>query len=53
MKKPTHGGARTGAGAKPKYNEPTTTIAFRVPISKKQEVYSLVMAILLKYQKTS
>ena len=32
------GGARQGSGNKPKYNEKTTTIAFRVPISKVEEV---------------
>jgi hypothetical protein len=28
------GGKREGTGAKPKYNEPTKTTAFRIPISK-------------------
>jgi len=37
-----HGGARQGSGAKPKYNEKTTTIAFRVPISKVDEVKVLI-----------
>ena len=32
------GGARRNAGAKPKYNEPTKTTAFRIPISKVDEV---------------
>ena len=36
------GGARKGSGAKPKYNEKTTTIAFRVPISKVDEVKVLI-----------
>ena len=36
------GGARQGSGAKPKYNEKTTTIAFRVPISKVDEVKVLI-----------
>ena len=36
------GGARKGSGAKPKYNEKTTTIAFRVPISKVEEVKVLI-----------
>ena len=43
MKIKTHwGGARQGSGAKPKYNEKTTTIAFRVPISKVEEVKVLI-----------
>ena len=40
--KKQHGGARQGSGAKPKYNEKTTTIAFRVPISKVDEVKVLI-----------
>lgn len=36
------GGKREGSGAKPKYNEPTTTIAFRCPISKVAELKKLV-----------
>ena len=36
------GGARQGSGAKPKYSEKTTTIAFRVPISKVEEVKVLI-----------
>jgi hypothetical protein len=50
--KPTRGGIRKGAGAKPKYNEPTTTIAFRVPISKVEEIKSLVKSKLIKYLKS-
>lgn len=42
------GGSRKGAGAKPKYGEPTTTIAFRVPLSKVDEIKSLVKMHLLK-----
>jgi hypothetical protein len=30
-----------GAGAKPKYNEKTTTFSCRVPVSKKAELYAL------------
>ena len=40
--KPQWGGTRKGSGAKPKYNEKTTTIAFRVPISKVEEVKVLI-----------
>ena len=36
------GGARRNAGAKPKYNEPTKTTAFRIPISKIDEVKKIV-----------
>lgn len=36
------GGARRNAGAKPKYNEPTKTTAFRIPISKVDEVKKIV-----------
>lgn len=36
------GGARQGSGAKPKYSEKTTTIAFRVPISKVEEVKEII-----------
>ena len=36
------GGTRQGSGAKQKYNEKTTTIAFRVPISKVEEVKVLI-----------
>lgn len=42
MNKNKHGGARQGSGAKPKYNEKTTTIAFRVPISKVDEVKEII-----------
>ena len=37
------GGARRNAGAKPKYNEPTKTTAFRIPISKVDEVKKIVL----------
>lgn len=37
-----HGGKRQNSGAKPKYNEPTTTIAFRVPVSHTNKIKSLV-----------
>jgi len=42
MIKKKHGGARLGSGAKPKYSEKTTTIAFRVPISKVNEVKEII-----------
>jgi len=42
MKKETRGGKRQNSGAKPKYNEPTKTTSFRIPISKTDEVKTLV-----------
>ncbi len=51
-KKPTRGGTRKGAGAKPKYNEPTTTIAFRVPVSKVERIKQLVKIQLIQYLKS-
>lgn len=42
QKKPIRGGARINSGAKPKYNEPTKTTAFRIPISKVDEVKKMV-----------
>ncbi len=36
------GGARKGSGAKPKYVEPTKTVAFRVPVSMIDEIKHLV-----------
>jgi hypothetical protein len=42
----THGGKRPNAGRKPKYNEATTTVAFRVPVSKVEQVKELVRKLL-------
>lgn len=42
----TRGGTRKGSGAKPKYNEPTKTIAFRVPESKIEHIKSIVKTLL-------
>jgi hypothetical protein len=42
IKQKHSGGNRIGSGAKPKYNEPTTTIAFRVPLSKVDELKDMV-----------
>lgn len=41
-KKTTHGGARKGAGNKPKYKEPSVTIAIRVPASHKLRLVKIV-----------
>ncbi|MBC7525472.1 MAG: hypothetical protein H7239_13670 [Flavobacterium sp.] len=43
------GGKRESAGAKPKYNEPTKTTAFRIPISKIEEVKKVVNRMLSVY----
>ena len=45
-KKETRGGARQGSGAKPKYDEPTKPIAFRVPVSRIEHVKSLLKTLL-------
>ena len=46
MTKLKKGGSRKGSGAKSKYGEPTTTIAFRVPISRVQHVKDLMRGLL-------
>ena len=38
----TRGGKRKNAGAKPKYNEQTKTVAFRCPVSKVDELKLIV-----------
>lgn len=43
------GGARVGAGAKPKYNEQTKTVAFRCPLSKIEELKILVKTKLAEW----
>ena len=43
------GGKRKGSGAKPKYNEPTKTIAFRCPLSKIDELKLLVKSKLFEW----
>ena len=42
LNKLKHGGKRQKSGAKPKYNEKTTTIAFRVPESHTDNIKSIV-----------
>ena len=49
--KPTHGGSRLNSGAKPKYNEPTKTTTFRIPISKIDEVKNLVREFLAGHER--
>ena len=41
-KKENRGGARIGAGRKPKYGELTTNITFRIPISQKELIHKIV-----------
>ena len=43
------GGKRKGAGAKPKYGEETTTVAFRCPLSKVPELKNIVHLKLLEW----
>lgn len=50
IKQKYSGGLRIGSGAKPKYNEPTDTIAFRVPKSKIPEITFLVKKKLKEYE---
>lgn len=40
--KQNRGGKRKNAGAKPKYNEQTKTVAFRCPLSKVDELKIVV-----------
>ena len=47
--KPQKGGSRKGSGAKSKYGEPTTTRAFRIPVSKVEEIRLLVNAKLSEW----
>ena len=46
FKKEKRGGTRKNAGAKPKYNEQTKTVAFRCPISKIDDLKSIVKSFL-------
>jgi hypothetical protein len=49
-KKETRGGSRHGSGPKPKYSEPTKTVAFRCPVSKVDEVKLIIRSKLIEYQ---
>lgn len=44
IKKKQHGGAGRGQGRKLKFNEETTTLSVRVPVSKKEELKELIDA---------
>ena len=48
--KKTHGGNRNNSGAKPKYSEPTTTISFRCPVSKIEEIKTLIRSKLSEWR---
>lgn len=50
MKK-NRGGTRKNAGAKPKYNEPTTTFGVRCPISKVDELKTIIRSKLNEWAK--
>lgn len=50
-KKSTHGGSGRGQGRHKKYKEPTTTVAFRVPVSKKKELGEIVKEWLKKWER--
>lgn len=43
------GGKRKGAGAKKRYNEETKTISFRCPLSKVDDIKSLINHRLSKW----
>lgn len=44
------GGKRPFSGAKPKYNEETKTVAFRVPVSKVEEIKTIVKSKFKEYE---
>ena len=48
-KKGKRGGTRRNAGAKPKYNEQTKTVAFRCPISKVDELKIIIKSKLSEW----
>jgi hypothetical protein len=48
-KKENRGGKRINAGAKPKYNEQTKTVAFRCPMSKVDELKIIVKSKLSEW----
>jgi hypothetical protein len=48
--KETRGGTRQGSSAKPKFNEPTKTIAFCCPESKVEELKTLIRSKLSEWR---
>jgi hypothetical protein len=51
LQKMKWGGVRKNAGAKPKYKEETTTVAFRCPVSKVKELNEIVKSKLGEWMK--
>jgi hypothetical protein len=49
LQKMEWGGFRKNAGAKPKYNEETKTVAFRCPLSKVDELNIIVKSKLSEW----
>jgi len=49
LQKMQWGGVRKNAGNKPKYNEKTTTVSFRCPLSKVDELRLIVKSKLLEW----
>jgi hypothetical protein len=49
LQKMEWGGSRKNAGAKPKYNEQTKTVAFRCPFSKVDELKLIVKSKLSEW----
>lgn len=49
LKEYKRGGSRKNAGAKPKYNEQTKTVAFRCPMSKVDELKIIVKSKLSEW----
>ena len=49
LQKMEWGGSRKNAGAKPKYNEETKTVAFRCPMSKVDELKIIVKSKLSEW----
>jgi hypothetical protein len=43
--KNNHGGKRKGSGRKPKYNEPTKVVSFRVPLSLVESITKYIKSI--------
>lgn len=50
MTKSKRGGARPNSGQKLKYSEETTTVSFRVPVSKTDEIKEIVKKKLREWE---
>lgn len=53
LQKMKWGGTRKNAGAKPKYKEKTTTVSFRCPLSKVDELKSIFKSKLSEWSQGS